>query len=38
MTGELGVNAAVVSVSAAPRAVRAVCDDGTVIEGAFLSG
>ena len=38
MTGELGVSAAVVSVSASSRAVRAVCDDGTVIEGAVLSG
>ena len=38
MSGELGIASAVVAMSAASRAVRAVCDDGTVIEGAVLSG
>jgi serine/threonine-protein kinase len=38
MSGELGIPSAVVTVSAAPQSVRAVCDDGTVIEGAVLSG
>jgi serine/threonine protein kinase len=33
MSGDLGVTAAVVAIWAAPRTVRAVCDDGAVIEG-----
>jgi serine/threonine-protein kinase len=33
MSGDVGVSASVVSVWAAPRVVRAICDDGSVIEG-----
>jgi serine/threonine protein kinase len=33
MSGELGVPSSVVALWAAPRTVRAICDDGAVIEG-----
>jgi hypothetical protein len=33
MSGELGLQSSVVAVWAAPRTVRAICDDGAVIEG-----
>jgi len=38
MTGELGLGSSVVAVWAAPRAVRAICDDGAVIEGVAAAG
>jgi hypothetical protein len=38
MSGELGLASAVVTLAATPRSVRAVCDDGAVIEGAVLAG
>jgi hypothetical protein len=34
MSGELGLPSSVVALSAGPRMVRAICDDGAVIEGA----
>jgi serine/threonine-protein kinase len=33
MNGDLGINSSVVSLSAGPRSIRAVFDDGTVVEG-----
>jgi hypothetical protein len=33
MSGELGLPSSVVALSVAPRAVRAICDDGAVVEG-----
>jgi serine/threonine-protein kinase len=33
MSGELGLPSSVVSLAAEPRSVRAICDDGAVIEG-----
>ncbi|HEY5241480.1 MAG TPA: serine/threonine-protein kinase [Polyangiaceae bacterium] len=33
MSGELGLQSSVVALWAAPRTVRAICDDGAVIEG-----
>ncbi len=33
MSAELGLSSAVIALSVAPRLVRAVCDDGAVIEG-----
>ena len=33
MSGELGLASSIVALSAAPRLVRAICDDGAVIEG-----
>jgi serine/threonine protein kinase len=38
MSGELGLSSAVVSLTASPTAVRAVCDDGAIVEGAVLAG
>jgi hypothetical protein len=38
MSGELGLTSSVVALWAGPRAVRAVCDDGSVIEGAVVAG
>lgn len=33
MSAELGLSSSVVALWAAPRAVRAICDDGAIIEG-----
>jgi hypothetical protein len=33
MSGDVGVGASVVAIWAAPRVVRVICDDGSVIEG-----
>jgi hypothetical protein len=33
MSGELGLQSSVVALWAAPRTVRAICDDGAVVEG-----
>jgi hypothetical protein len=33
MSGELGLQSSVVALHAAVRTVRAICDDGAVIEG-----
>lgn len=38
MSGELGLGSAVVTLTATPTTVRAVCDDGALIEGAVLAG
>jgi serine/threonine-protein kinase len=38
MSGELGLASAVVTIAATPTSVRAVCDDGAVLEGAVLGG
>jgi eukaryotic-like serine/threonine-protein kinase len=38
MTGELGLASSIAAVWAGPRAVRAVCDDGAVIEGVVVGG
>jgi hypothetical protein len=38
MSGELGLVSSVVALGVGPHAVRAVCDDGAVIEGAVVSG
>jgi serine/threonine-protein kinase len=38
MTGELGLESSIAAIWAAPRAVRAVCDDGAVIEGVAVAG
>jgi serine/threonine protein kinase len=37
MSGELGLPSSVVALTAARRCVRAICDDGAVIEGTVLS-
>jgi serine/threonine protein kinase len=37
MSGELGLSSAVVALWAGPRAVRAVCDDGAVVDGAVVA-
>jgi hypothetical protein len=33
MSGELGLQSSVVALWVTPRAVRAICDDGAVVEG-----
>jgi hypothetical protein len=33
MSGDIGVGSSMVSVAAGPRTVRAIGDDGTVVEG-----
>jgi serine/threonine protein kinase len=38
MTGDLGLASAVVTLAATPNGVRALCDDGAVIEGSVLAG
>ena len=38
MSGDLGVPSSVVALWAAPRMVRAICDDGAVIEGIVAQG
>ena len=38
MSGELGLPSSVVALWAAPRTVRAICDDGAVIEGTVSAG
>jgi len=38
MTGDLGVASSIAAIWAAPRSVRAVCDDGAVIEGVAAAG
>jgi hypothetical protein len=38
MTGELGLASSIAAVWAGPRAARAVCDDGAVIEGVVVGG
>jgi hypothetical protein len=38
MSGELGLQSSVIAVSAAPRVVRAICDDGAVVEGVVAIG
>jgi serine/threonine-protein kinase len=35
MSGELGLQSSVVALAASPRYVRAICDDGAVIEGSL---
>jgi len=36
MTGELGLASSIVAIWAAPRTVRAICEDGAVIEGVVV--
>ena len=38
MTGELGLGSSIVAVWAAAQAVRAICEDGAVIEGVVIPG
>ncbi len=38
MSGELGLRSSVVALWAAPGTVRAICDDGAVIEGIAATG
>jgi serine/threonine-protein kinase len=38
MSGELGLVSSVVALGVGPHSVKAVCDDGAVIEGAVVSG
>jgi serine/threonine-protein kinase len=38
MSGELGLGSSVVALGVGPHSIRAVCDDGAVIEGAVVSG
>jgi eukaryotic-like serine/threonine-protein kinase len=38
MSGEIGIPSSVVAMWAAPRTVRAICDDGAVIEGTVATG
>jgi len=38
MTGELGLGSSIVAVWAGAQAVRAICDDGAVIEGVVIPG
>lgn len=38
MTGELGLGSSIAAIWAGPRAVRAICDDGAVIEGVVVAG
>ena len=37
MSGELGLHSSVVALWAGPRVVRAVCDDGAIVEGAVVA-
>jgi serine/threonine protein kinase len=37
MTGELGLASSIAAIWATPRAVRAICDDGAVIEGVVVA-
>ncbi len=38
MSGELGLHSTVIALTASPRGVRAICDDGAVIEGTVATG
>jgi hypothetical protein len=38
MSGEMGLQSSVVALAAAPRKIRAICDDGAVIEGTVVAG
>jgi hypothetical protein len=38
MSGEFALVSSVVAMAVGPHSVRAVCDDGAVIEGAVVSG
>lgn len=38
MTGELGLASSIAAIWATPRAVRAICDDGAVVEGVVVAG
>ncbi len=38
MSGELGLTSAVVAIWAGPQSVRAVCDDGAIVQGSVVPG